>query len=460
MTTLASMSDDHMRAVVTQANQLIAEDPDFLPRPKARIQAPLDPVVLKPVLDYLLTPYETGYWELRAGWNYGSTHARYLIEQLKILANYDEGDVPPPLGIRRALRKLEPEQRENLSHAASRLSAVFSLFKTCVEGQTKEAPEWRKDLDLTSYAVRWSEALKYFKDFIYFDQFRVLINDETPFKIATGVVVFLEFPRDGNRLVAIGTKREDLEHLLTFFSMLGLLIEPQLHRIFAPDEQLFRPYFPLVSSGLSNIISDEQVSKHFEDALAYYREADFQHCISTLGLIAEDHLQRIYTTLLREQAPNGVTLGQIVAQIHQKLEQLLPGAKASLKSTDGAHSKINEIDGQNLTEQLQAALREIVSLIHDDRIYHKTKLEDATRPPTKRTVFPQGIYANLNELIKWRNAASHNSRIPLAGHEADRTLFCLVTLIAWWQEQLKSLDWRKDRLTLINELIQKSKPVN
>ena len=57
---------------------------------------------------------------------------------------------------------------------------------------------------------------------------------------------------------------------------------------------------------------------------------------------------------------------------------------------------------------------------------------------------------NLNELLKWRNAASHNSRVPLGAHEADRTLYCLVSVITWWQQQLAKVDWTKSKIEVVD----------
>jgi len=255
-----------------------------------------------------------------------------------------------------------------------------------------------------------------------------------------------------------GAERADVAAIMGFYSSLGCIEEATISRVFAPDEALFRPYFSMVSGVLPHIIRDGGVSKIFAQALDYYENQDFQHCISTLGLISEDYLQRIYTTLLREQISGGMTLGQTLDRLHRRIDELFPSVKVSHKSLDALYGGIGKLEPESGMDDVKSVLREIVYLIGDDRSCYGKKLDEIMGVANKRTPFPSRIMDNLNELLKWRNAASHNSRVPLGAHEADRTLYCLVSMAAWWEEQLGALDWSKSKLEIIEYLVRVAKP--
>ena len=418
----------------------------------------------KQVLNYLWEPYENGYWQMQGDWCYSSPFALELLNQLELI-NVVTGDAEAtPVAI---ARKMDEKTRNKIMLVTARISSIFTLFSIHERKKIgKKIPElseqdtWTNNINLPLLEEKFPEAFKIFSEKIYFDTISTKIGQNRFFNFKAGLVAYLHVPRRERTLKIVGTDRSNLSIIRDFYISLGMIENVTLTRIFAPDEDLFAPYFLMVSGLLPRVIKDDKISKIFGQALDYYQDDDYQHCISTLGLIAEDYLQRIYTTLLREQVVGGLTLGQTLDLLHKNTEALFTVAKPSLRSVDPIYELIKSIDIGSDPKSLKSILRDIASLIKDDRIFYNKKLEDIVKTHSRQTPFPVRITDNLNELLKWRNAASHNSRIPLGAHEADRTLYCLVSLITWWQNQLTTQDWSKSKLEILTTLIQEAKLSN
>lgn len=415
-----------------------------------------------PIISYLKNPYENGYWELKATWNHLSPFSCYLLEKADTLAELNSlAPLPPSPTL---ARKLSEAKREELLRITSRISSVHRLFRTAVivglGGAVPRLPEsdaWIASVDFNEFRDKFKEAYDIFAGQIYFDGFLSATRPLTLFQIKSGAVLFSKIDGVSSDLRVVGAQLEDIQAIQSFLSSIEIIKAPKITRIFAPDEALFRPYFSMVSAVLPWIIDDAQISKIFAQALEYYEAADFQHCISTLGLISEDYLQRIYTTLLREQIPGGLTLGQIFDRLHRRVEELFPTSKVVLASLDGVFKKINEIDPVADADSLKTALRDMISIIKNDRAHYTKKIDDFIKPQARQTPFPSRTIDGINEILKWRNAASHNSRVPLGAHEADRTLYCIVIFIDWWQSQSASLDWSRTKLEIMEHLIKVAK---
>ena len=165
-------------------------------------------------------------------------------------------------------------------------------------------------------------------------------------------------------------------------------------------------------------------------------------------------MQRVHTSLLREPLTGGLTLGQTIDRVHRRIGELFPDDKPAQRTTHSIYEDINSLDERDLGANLKKILREIVTTMREDRSHTNKRIDELLRPPSRRTPFPPKILENINEILKWRNAASHNSRVPLGAHEADRTLYCLVSVTKWWQEQIASIDWSQSKNYIIEQLLR------
>lgn len=432
--------------------------------PRKPTTTPLPISFTSAIISYLLDPYEHGFWDFRADWNTSSPLSKYLIDKLDILSELDGTEKFGTVSIAFTSRKISEEKRAELLRVSNRLSAINALFQAALEksvaGSYKKINErdnWIEKINLSEIPEKFPDAWKVFTEQIYFEEFRPGIGGPGPYQIKAGLITLLEAPRTSNSLRLVAMQSGALSALQSFYSAIGVIENSSIRRIFAPDEDLFRPYFALVSSVLPHLVHDGQISRLFQQSLAYYEDDDFQHCISSLGLIAEDYLQRIYTTVLREALPGGLTLGQTVERLHKRLEELLPQQKSAHSSPDVIYDKIKSLESDANAEALKPILRDLLGLLVDDRNHYARRFDELTKPSSRRSIFPTRIADRLNELLKWRNAASHNSRIPLGAHEADRTLFCLIGVITWWQDRLSILDWSLGRIPLVEQLLQEAK---
>lgn len=418
----------------------------------------------KPLLDYLLSPYENGYWELKAKWKKDSDFAKLILDKLGI------SDVLAAEGLGKemiAVKNLAEERRDHLLLVTSRISSVNALFRSIVLTQMgKESPrlaesdEWVKEIDGGLIQKKYEDAYKIFSTKIFYDSYLHSVGEKKIYAIQSGLVICMEGPNSNGEISFVSNSKEPLENLREFYSELGTIFDSTLVRVFAPDEALMKPYFSMVSGILPHVINDSFQNSAFLQALDYYENDDYQHCISTLGLIAEDYMQRIFTSLLREQAPGNLTLGQIFDLINRRVDGIFAPPKPVLRPADKVFELIKEISAESGAVSLQPVLREIVNIIQEDRVFNGKKIEEVSKITFKRTPFPLRINDNINELLKWRNAASHKSRVPLGAHEADRTLYCLITIVTWWQSQTLNIDWSKSKTEILEILIASSKKTN
>ncbi len=454
------LSDIAIQRLVRSAENL-AEREVELGTPKKRTPPPLGKELAAPIVAYLLEPYETGYWELKATWNAASPLAKYLLDRLDTTGEIEkEGDGGRASTSASVIRKLSDEKRAEFLRVTNRVSAISALFIAAKENEAgdptpmvNEYDSWISEVDLEDLRTQFANAYSIFSQHIYFEGFNASFGSSRPYRTKTGLLTLLSAPRESGSIHVVAMSRDELSTLRDFYRALGVISADTFQRIFAPDEALFRPYFNLVSSVLNHVIHDGHISRVFAQALAYYEDEDFQHCISSLGLIGEDYIQRVYTTLLREPLPGNHTLGQILERLGRRIDDCFPLPKLTHRNVNSAYDLIKALPATPDSATLSPALRELIQLIQDDRQYFDKRIDELSRPVHRRTVFPPKVADTLNELLKWRNAASHNSRIPLGAHEADRTLYCLVTLISWWQKQLASLDWTRSRVEIIEALI-------
>lgn len=417
----------------------------------------------QPSIKYLLDPYANGFWEIRGKWNPLSHFSEYLLQHRDILGEIKEEQWEKS-SIETIFRDLTEYKRMEAVVLTNRASTANYIFLSIISKKndkeykpTSSYFDWAKNLNHEEITAKFELAFKIFEEQIYYEGMEGSISPERGFCTKNGVVFFLEAPKVGKYLHAVSPCKEAVQAIADYYSAMGSIPNIVARRVFSPDEALFRPYFKTLSSVFSHVVLDDQIARSFSQSLDYYKENDFQHCISTLGLITEGYLHRIYSSILREENPNGLTLGQIIDRLHKKILEILHPPKTQQKNPDAVYDLINKLDANSQMEDLKPVLRELARIIKDNHSTTGKRIDEINKINTRCSPFPSQILENLNEILKWRNAASHNSRVPLAAHEADRTLYCLVRLITWWQEQLQNLDWSKTKIELLEELVSAAK---
>lgn len=452
------------RKKLTELIEIISNQTNFENNPKNQRRSEfynINKQEIEEIKSYLIYPYENGYWELKGDWNPSSDYFVEVLNQTSTLSKLNFEKKSP---IESIAKNLDSEKCIELLSVTKRISSINTVFQAAIKKKNgekiSEIPkryEWIKKIDLDSIAEKFPDAYESFSNEINFEGMSSGVIQKTYHKNKSGILLNVIAPKVSNKIHTISTSKQPLLALQKFYGHLGILENSKIQRVFAPDEILFSPYFHVVSAILPAIFNDEQLSKLFEQALDYYEQNDYQHCIIRLGLIAEDYLQRIYTSLLREQISGGLTLGQTLDTLHKKVEAILTPEKTQPRSTDKAYELIASIKDDFTPLKLQSTLREIMTIIKDDRERLDKKIDEIKKGPSNLTPFPKTMLTNINEILKWRNAASHNTRIALGRHEADRTLYCIITLIAWWQKNSLDINWSISKIEILESLIKKSK---
>jgi len=415
------------------------------------------------IKQYLIEPYENGFWEFSHDWNFSSEFHQEIINQTQILPDLKDFQQNKEKIFTFINEKSfeNTKAKRTLSYITSTATFPLSVFN---EANNKEPSEIKVplldviNLDYEIIKTKFSEAFEIFKNNIHFNDFTPRVKSERPFQLKNSFGYVIKGPKNSKIINFVSTNKEDIESLALFYKNLGIINSASIRRVFAPDENLFKPYFRMLSSIFKNIVTDNGISIKFTEALTYYQENDYQHCISTLGLIAESYLQQIYSTLIRDELPNGLTLGQTLDNLHKRIEEITTPNSNQSRGLETLSLLTNDLSKKNELKDLKPLISEIKKIIEEDRKYFSKKITERNNNNNqKASPFPKKILNNVNELLKWRNAASHNSRIALGSHEADRTIFCLVRLINWWNTTSNEINWNKTKIEIINELVSKSK---
>lgn len=160
---------------------------------------------------------------------------------------------------------------------------------------------------------------------------------------------------------------------------------------------------------------------------------------------------------MREELPSSLTLGQIVDTLHKKIELISNPNSNQNRSLEKLSELTKNLRNESEIKDIKQIFSELQKIIEEDRRFFSKNIAEKINTNQKISPFSKKILSNINELLKWRNSAAHNSRVPLGTHEADRTIFCLVRLIDWWNITSNKIDWNKNKNEIILDLIELSK---
>lgn len=225
--------------------------------------------------------------------------------------------------------------------------------------------------------------------------------------------------------------------------------------VFSPEEEVFAPYFDLLGMAYDFVIPQVHLQPLIEKAMTNFAEENFSDCVSAIGLASEDVLTQIFETLYREQLTKGLTLGQLADELHARaaamfkkkddpppdLAVLYPEVKAAIEDPLLTPSKAVEL------------LRRLLTLTLETNKHTNLRIDRLGRPEKKTSIWPELVNHAVNELIRYRNAASHKSRIPIGPMECRRAAFSFVVLIRWWLKERTQIDWSRTPVEILKSRV-------
>lgn len=264
----------------------------------------------------------------------------------------------------------------------------------------------------------------------------------------------------------ISTNPTPVEKAVQFLKKIGKISDETVRPVYSPEELVFAPYFVLLKIAFPFLIGDIHSKELFGRAFEEYSRNEFTNCVTTIGLISEDYLTQVYETFFRDVCPKGLTLGQVYDLIHSSIARRFHSEPKSLADLTPIYNRIRDLmkleesDPQSVrSKQLMLLSRMLLNGMKEDREYFQQIIAGLNKKTETKSCFPKYLRENLNELIRHRNAASHKTRIPIGPYEALRTVYCLISLYIWWDNEKRSIEWKDDPETILSESIERNSKI-
>lgn len=431
---------------------------------------------LSEIRKYLENPTKSGIWFLEGKLNQSGGISDYIWESLQKKLKGKSAKAVMSSATKVSINITEDEKLKLHNRIFSKISFLTSLFAymNYLDGRPVDIREYANIvsgedliifdfLDVPNAKAKFSEAYEYFKAEIFFDGFRPRVLKNQPFQIKDGMLILTERSEHTNSFSCVSTDAVHLEKFRTFLEMIGKVSEHSIMPVFSPEETVFAPYFVLLNVSFKFLIGDKHNSSLFSKAFEEYSNDRYTSCVSTIGLIAEDYLTQIYETLFRESCPKSLTLGQIYDWIHSSLAKKFQPETKSLSDLTPMYDQIKAIlkkaesNSDNLDNaEIIILVRQVLNSMKEDREYFRQAISNLNRKPEAISCFTKELKENLIELIRYRNSASHKTRVPIGSYEAIKSVYFLISLYLWWEAEKKLIDWKDDLDAILKSIVNRN----
>jgi hypothetical protein len=431
---------------------------------------------LEIALQYINNPTKSGIWKLRAEWSPDEGISSYLLDDFNKRFTLNKHDIINSEYLTEEDKILFNRIKDDVAKRIRlSLNVIFDIFYRSYLDESKDSKLYLLENVNTGYeqtffekfdygAIRtkYTDAYELFKKEIVSGDFSTSGDRSSPITI-NGHSVFLEAtPNPEGTLTIVSFCREPLESLKDFFKAINKIKTPSIRLWFSPEEDVFSPYIMIVKTVYPEIIKNSQLIKKFEEAIEQYETEEYSHCVNCIGIISEDYLIQIYETLFRDVCPR-VPLGSIYVLINHEIEDV--NAKKAIKkpNSNEVYSKIKDIEKQldaikqnQINKSSIRLIREVFKFTLDQQKYNDY-LDKELKSKNTSSLFPLDISDKIGELISYRNATSHKSRTRITEIEAQRMVYCLMSLVTWWNNELEEIDWNNDKRAIIKKCIARNK---
>lgn len=430
-------------------------------------------VDLDDIKGYLANPTEKGIWKLKFEWlDFGGVSEEIFVELLSTLKGLNKNEI------------------SKLAGDVVKMSFIFSLFDYVSKPKKNETSETNlfqsnsseylrlfKKLDLKSFRTKYREVIDFFNEEIFFEQFKPIVVGEQFCKIKNGIYLleknllgvkkYNENVMDAARrkkyktkVSIVSLKPEPLEALLKFYDKVGKISGTTIQPVYSPEEEVFSPYFYILEEAYRHIFDSENVKSSIKKSVDEYKNDEYPYCINTIGVLSEDIVTQVYETFFRSPVPKQQTLGQLFDLISSEIKKSIGANVEEPLDPQKIYLKIKTLlknDAKLITQKdILKVVRDMLNLFENGRKRMDTKISDFKKGKTEYSVFPISIRSNINEIIRNRNATSHKSRIPIGKYEALRSVYCCVTLINWWEDEKKIINWKQNPGEIIKDSVDRN----
>lgn len=422
------------------------------------------------VILYLENPVSTGLWRLRAEWISKGGISDYLFSEIE--KNIDDKGVLTIRGVRITRLRLTDMSMERMRTGIyDRPIFLFEMFSYLVK---KDSCQNGEDIDdifsptvlrvvnavgASNIIEKYADAFDYFKNNIWHEDFSHSKRVGDLMNLKEGYFL-VENPRGtfGNNVEAISWHRLPLSNYLEFLKLLGKVGRSGLMPVFSPEEEVFEPYFSLLNVVYRPLIEQNHLLPLLEKAIENFFEENYMDCVGKIGLLAEDILTQIYETLYREQLTKGLTLGQLADEIDKKA--IIQFKKKETPPPDLAviYPEIKTLLERELSDNKESItlMRQMLVTVIESFKHANERIDRCGRIEKKQSLFPDRVGHSVNELIRYRNAASHKSRVPIGPAECRRAAHSLVVLVRWWILEKSIINWDDTPKDILRSCVDRS----
>jgi len=426
---------------------------------------------LESIASYLNDPFSSGLWHLCGEWNSNSEFSMSIWNEiLKEIGDKDFIEIKSGKRSRK-LKVDENWKKEIKDIVCNSVSFMFTIFSylasddTATDENTESYSSVHEVIQLILDLIELDEvkennmaAFEYFKKEIWFKEFNPFIYSNHLFRLKTGAVICSSRPQNEEDILLISWSGKPLKNLNEFLQILGKINKSSLMPIFSPEEEVFAPYFDLLEISYSYIVKQEHLKPLFDKSIKQFKEQNFSDCVSAIGLIAEDLLTQVYETFFRTQLNKGLTLGQLTDEITIKVNSLFDKKIETPPNFSGLYDEIKYSLESEDSKDIAALenIRSLLTMTIANNKYFSKKVDDLGKPKSKISIFTDRVLFSINELIRFRNASSHKSRIPIGPYEATRSIYSLMVFLMWWDNEKRNIDWEKSAEDIIRETVSRN----
>jgi hypothetical protein len=256
---------------------------------------------------------------------------------------------------------------------------------------------------------------------------------------------------------------EPLRKLAEFFRNIGKISEYLIYPIYSPEEDVFELYFSFLELVRINLFEKGKIQDLINQSISIFNSENYPYCISTIGLIMEEQLTQIYETLFRSKCPQGLTLGELLDLIEKEVKnKFIINNPKKVMVIDDIYKRINDSLEQTSSDPLTKKdvlqiIRDILTLVKENHKEVLTKMKSSQQKESL-SIFPNKIRDEMDELIMFRNAISHRSRTPIGSFEAIKSIYYISSLMMWWNDEKKSINWDEESDRIIEGIIRRNNP--
>lgn len=448
----------------------------FNSRPLGRALVHKTDIDTQDSVHYLMNPTKKGIWKLEATWLPDEGIIKYLLDSTRQKLKRNSAKYREPF-VQSKLDRLNSNVTE--MQDITFLLSLLSLLNDPESDLTDYESYYRyrsgyliRQLNINkSYILKkYASAVQHFSRQIYMEGFSGNVGPYLS-GLKNGNILVQKGPKnqykaldDSSKLYPVkieilALKKQPLEDLYILLELLGIAKDGNCYTIYSPEEELLKPYVEVVKSIIPKIMMPQSMARHYSKMLTDYDNESYTACITTAGLVGEEYLIQVYETLSRKACPQNLMLGKAYNLIGELAKELLNPAKIDKpRNRKDLMNQIKNRSQQEITApKLLSIISEVLEYIDAKDTNVSMQFEKSRQLNTDYSLFPNTVKLGLENVMLYRNAASHKSTFPIDALEAQKSIFGSLSLLIWWENQKKKIDGSLSQREILIALVDSAK---